>query len=120
MLNSLYIENVAVIEKTDIEFGKGFNVLTGATGAGKSIIIGSINALLGGKISKDMIRSGEEFAFVSGSFSCKDNSILEMLSEYGYDVQENEELILQRKRILSQTLRRCLQLNSLQKIFHCL
>ena len=65
MLNSLYIENVAVIEKTDIEFGKGFNVLTGATGAGKSIIIGSINALLGGKISKDMIRSVEEFAFVS-------------------------------------------------------
>ena len=101
MLNSLYIENVAVIEKTDIEFGKGFNVLTGATGAGKSIIIGSINALLGGKISKDMIRSGEEFAFVSGSFSCKDNSILEMLSEYGYDVQENEELILQRKLSLS-------------------
>ena len=101
MLNSLYIENVAVIEKTDIEFGKGFNVLTGATGAGKSIIIGSINALLGGKISKDMIRSGEEFAFVSGSFSCKDSSVNKMLTEYGYDVQEGEELILQRKLSLN-------------------
>ena len=73
MLNSLYIENVAVIEKTDIEFGKGFNVLTGATGAGKSIIIGSINALLGGKIS---IETGElrDQAFRSGQgtgYKCK-------------------------------------------------
>ena len=64
MLNSLYIENIAVIEKTNIDFTKGFNVLTGETGAGKSIIIGSINALLGGRISKDIIRSGADTAFV--------------------------------------------------------
>lgn len=101
MLNSLYIENVAVIEKAEIDFKKGFNVLTGETGAGKSIIIGSINALLGGRISKDMIRSGADYAFVSGSFSFENDDITKMLSDYGYDVSEDDELILQRKLSLS-------------------
>lgn len=97
MLNSLHIENIAVIENATIDFKDGFNVLTGETGAGKSIIIGSINALLGGKISKDMIRNGAEFAFVSGSFTVNDSSVIEMLKSYGYDCDEDNELILQRK-----------------------
>ena len=97
MLNSLYIENIAVIEKTTIDFKNGFNVLTGETGAGKSIIIGSINALLGGRISKDMIRSGADFAFVSGSFTVTNKEVHNLLEEYGYECEDDNELILQRK-----------------------
>ena len=96
MLNSLYIENIAVIEKTTIEFKEGFNVLTGETGAGKSIIIGAVNSLLGGKITKDMIRSGEEYALVSGSFTVSNHEVTDLLKDYGYELEDNE-LLLQRK-----------------------
>lgn len=101
MLNSLYIENIAVIEKITIDFKNGFNVLTGETGAGKSIIIGSINALLGGRISKDMIRSGTEYAFVSGCFSVSSQIVFELLDKYGYEYDKDDELILQRKLSVS-------------------
>ncbi|MCI6007534.1 DNA repair protein RecN [Oscillospiraceae bacterium LCP25S3_E10] len=97
MLNSLYIENIAVIEKTNIDFTKGFNVLTGETGAGKSIIIGSINALLGGRISKDIIRSGADTAFVSGSFSVTNPQVYSLLEQYGFECDRDDQLILQRK-----------------------
>lgn len=97
MLNSLYIENIAVIEKTNIDFTKGFNVLTGETGAGKSIIIGSINALLGGRISKDIIRSGADTAFVSGSFSVTNSQVYSLLEQYGLECDRDDRLILQRK-----------------------
>ncbi len=69
MLSSLHIENVAVIKKTNIEFGGGLNVLTGETGAGKSILVDSINLILGGKTSTDIIRSGENKAYISAMFS---------------------------------------------------
>ena len=69
MLSLLHIENIAVIERADISFDAGFNVLTGETGAGKSIIIGSINLALGGKVSKDIIRKGKESALVELLFS---------------------------------------------------
>ena len=75
MLDYLHIENVAVIKKLDINFKDGFNVLTGDTGAGKSIIIDCINMLLGAKASKDFIRHGEERAVVSAYFSCVNNSV---------------------------------------------
>ncbi len=97
MLNSLHIENIAVIEKTTIDFAEGFNILTGETGAGKSIIIGSINALLGGRISKDMIRSGAEYAFIGGSFSVDNKELYSLLEENGIDFEEEDQLILQRK-----------------------
>lgn len=97
MLNSLYIENIAVIEKTTIDLKSGFNVLTGETGAGKSIIIGSINALLGGRISKDMIRSGADTAFVSGSFTVTNKEVHSLLEQYGFECEDDDELILQRK-----------------------
>ena len=62
MLRTLHIENIAVVKSADIELGEGFNVLTGETGAGKSVIIDSINMLTGAKVSRDVIRSGESFA----------------------------------------------------------
>ena len=68
MLKSLHIENIAVIEKTDIDMSRGFNALTGETGAGKSIIIDSINAVLGERTSKDLIRNGCDKASVSALF----------------------------------------------------
>ena len=71
MLSTLYIENIAVIEKTNIDFTKGLNVLTGETGAGKSIIIDSINAVTGHRTSKDIIRTGSDSAFVSATFPRK-------------------------------------------------
>ena len=68
MLKYLHIENIAVIEMCDIEFQGGFNVLTGETGAGKSIVIDSINAVLGERTSKDLIRSGCDSAEVTALF----------------------------------------------------
>ena len=69
MLNLLHIENVAVIERADIEFESGMNVLTGETGAGKSIIIDSINAILGDRVSKSLVRSGAAGARISAEFA---------------------------------------------------
>lgn len=82
MLKTLHIENVAVIEKADIEFGQGMNVLTGETGAGKSIVIDALGAVLGGRVSRELVRTGEETASVTAVFSsnnaaswCEENDI---------------------------------------------
>lgn len=69
MLLSLLVKNLALIEEAEVEFKDGLNILTGETGAGKSIIIGSVNAALGGKVSKEMIRSGKEQAYIELVFS---------------------------------------------------
>ena len=69
MLERLYIENVAVIERAEIEFFSGFNILTGETGAGKSIIIDSLGLLLGQRASKDLVRTGCPYAYVAGRFA---------------------------------------------------
>ena len=69
MLELLHIENIAVIEEADIYFRPGFNALTGETGAGKSIVIDAMGAVLGGRTSRDLIRTGAEKAFVSAAFS---------------------------------------------------
>ena len=68
MLKNLHIENIAVVKSADIEFPVGFTVLTGETGAGKSVIIDSINMLSGGKVSRDVIRAGEDFALAEAVF----------------------------------------------------
>lgn len=93
MLSSLHIENIAVIERADIDFGPGFNVLTGETGAGKSIIIDSINAVLGARTSREIVRRGAERAVVSAVFTgtaadgwCREN-----------DIEPEDELIIQRR-----------------------
>ena len=69
MLQELQIENVAVIEKAVVSFGERFNVLTGETGAGKSILIDSINAILGNRTNKEIVRSGEQKASILASFA---------------------------------------------------
>ena len=93
MLNSLYIKNIAVIESAQIEFENGFNILTGETGAGKSIIIDSVNILKGERASKELIRSGEQKARVDGVFTV-DADTQELLSdEYGIEAEEGQIVI---------------------------
>lgn len=94
MLKSLYIENIAVIEKSRISFENGFQVITGETGAGKSILIDSINFILGNRASRDIIRSGCDKAVVSAVFSELSSSALSTVEEYGIDY--DGELIIQR------------------------
>lgn len=96
MLSNIYIENVAVIEKASIDFDGAFNILTGETGAGKSIIIDSINAIMGQRMSRDLIRSGASSAFVSATFSEVSPAACEVLRECGYE-DEDELFILQRQ-----------------------
>lgn len=95
MLNELSIENVAVIEKTDVHFGPGLNVLTGETGAGKSILIDSINAILGNRTSRDLVRSGAQKASVWATFSDLSNEVRALLSDAGYEPED--ELLLSRE-----------------------
>ena len=96
MLSNLYIENIAVIEKTNIEFSPGLNVLTGETGAGKSIVIDSINAILGKRSSKGLVRSGTDKAFVSATFEELGPLVIKKLTSMGYETEDGV-LILQRE-----------------------
>ncbi len=96
MLFSLHIENIAVIKKADIDFGRGFIALTGETGAGKSIIIDSINLLLGKKADKELIRSGEKSAMVSGLFGDLKDFALDELASYGIVPDEEGCVLIQR------------------------
>lgn len=89
MLTSLKIENVAIIESAAIEFGCGLNVLTGETGAGKSIIIDSINAVLGERTSRDIIRTGAENAKVYAVFEDISDTVVSVLSENGIDCEDD-------------------------------
>lgn len=94
MLSRLHIENIAVIEKADLELGNGFNVLTGETGAGKSILIDSINLVLGERISRDIIRSDADCAHVSAVFEGINEQTASYISSLGYDC--DGELLIQR------------------------
>lgn len=96
MIKSLHIENIAVIEKTDIEFDTGFNVLTGETGAGKSIIIDAINAVLGERTSKDLIRAGCDKALVSAVFCELSLDTQKLLTENGYETDDDGNLLITR------------------------
>ena len=108
MLKTLYIENIAVIEKTTIDFSHGLNVLTGETGAGKSIIIDAINAIMGQRTSKDIIRTGESSAFVSAQFEDINMSAQNALDELGFTL-EDDVLIVQ--RTLSQSGKNVCKIN---------
>ncbi len=101
MIKSLHIENIAVIEKTDIDFKDGFNVLTGETGAGKSIIIDAINAVLGERTSKDLIRAGSDKAVVSAVFSNLSKEAATQLTDNGYSLDDDGNLLI--TRILTQS-----------------
>ena len=96
MLMLLHIENIAVIEKADITFQNGFNALTGETGAGKSIIIDALGAVLGQRVSRDLVRSGEKSASVSAMF-CDLDELVPLLQELGAEPDEDGMLLLQRE-----------------------
>ena len=96
MLERLYIENIAVIEKAEIDFTAGFNILTGETGAGKSIIIDSLGLLLGQRASRDMIRTGADRAFVSAVFSVCSDDIIEQLNQFDIQPDEDHNLYIER------------------------
>ena len=96
MLTTLYIENIAVIEKTSIDFSQGLNVLTGETGAGKSIIIDSINAIMGQRTSKELVRTGAKTALVTAQFDDVNDTVKAKLAELGYNNEDDDTLILQR------------------------
>ena len=77
MLQSLHVKNLALMKETEVEFGEGLNILTGETGAGKSLLIGSINLALGGKFEKEMLRKGADSALVELIFSESDERVSE-------------------------------------------
>ncbi len=97
MLSSLKIENIAVIESADISFDIGLNVLTGETGAGKSIIIDSINAILGERTSKELVRTGTNAASVTAFFVSIGEKVRKKLEEIGVESEDDDSLLLQRK-----------------------
>lgn len=96
MLLSLHIENIAVIKSVDFDFSSGFMVLTGETGAGKSIVIDSINLLLGGKAERELIRHGESTAMISGLFGELSDFTTTRLAELGVSVGEDGTILVQR------------------------
>lgn len=93
MLTQLHIENIAVIEKADIEFGQGLTVLTGETGAGKSIIVDSLGAVLGARTSRELVRSGAEYGVVSAVFET--DTAAKWFEEN--DFEPEDEIIIRRK-----------------------
>ena len=95
MLSSLQIENVAVIQKAEVHFEPGLNVLTGETGAGKSILIDSINAILGNRTSKDLVRTGAAKAVIRAAFEQVPSAVLDKLEQAGYE--RSEALLLSRE-----------------------
>ena len=97
MLLELQVKNLALIEQAQVEFGEGLNILTGETGAGKSIIIGSVNMALGGKASKDSIRQGADSAYIELLFSVGGDAQREALKAMEIFPSEDETLIISRK-----------------------
>lgn len=106
MLLELHVRNLALIEKADVEFGEGLNILTGETGAGKSIIIGSVALALGAKAPKDCIRQGAPYAYVELVFSVDSQKKLESLKELEVFPDENGLLIVSRKIMPSRSIGR--------------
>ncbi len=96
MLLSLHIENIAVIKRADLDLSRGFTALTGETGAGKSIIIDSINLLLGAKADRELIRSGESYCTVSGLFSELSRQTCLAVEEAGLTIEDDGQLLIQR------------------------
>ena len=105
MLLNLHVKNLAIIDEIEVEFSEGLNVLTGETGAGKSIIIGSINIALGGKVSKDIIRTGTEFALVGLTFLAEDSEQINSLEKLGITLEE-DVVVISRKITKCRTINR--------------
>ena len=103
MLRSLHVKNLALMEETEVEFGPGLNILTGETGAGKSLLIGSVNLALGGKFEKEMLRKGADSALVELIFSEDSPKVREMLIKLELEPQEDGTLIISRKMQLGKS-----------------
>ena len=97
MLKTLDIENIAVIEKASVNFSGGLNVLTGETGAGKSIVVDSINAIMGERTSRELVRYGADNAYVSAYFDDICDSALNKLKEFDIELEEDNSLLITRK-----------------------
>ena len=97
MLDSLYVKNLALIDEEEVTFTEGLNVLSGETGAGKSILIGSVLIALGAKVHKEMIRANEKEAYIELIFSPTHPAVLEKLREYDIE-PEDGQLIISKKR----------------------
>lgn len=97
MLYSIHIENIVIMDNVSLEFREGFNVLTGQTGAGKSIIIDSVNLLTGERSSKELVRTGAQKALVEGVVYTSEEQVYSALSDAGIDFEEGEPLILSRE-----------------------
>ena len=104
MLSELHVKNLALIEKADVEFKEGLNVLTGETGAGKSIIIGSVTIALGGKVPKDMIRNGAEYAYIELIFTVSDERKIHLLKEMDVFPDQDGIVIISKKIMPSKSL----------------
>ena len=96
MLTSLHVKNLALMEETEVEFGPGLNILTGETGAGKSLLIGSVTLALGGKFEREMLRKGAESALVELAFT-GDERVREKLAELELEPSEDESVIISRR-----------------------
>lgn len=96
MLSKLFIQNIALIDRLDMSVSAGFNVLTGETGAGKSIIIDSVNLLLGERADRELIQSGQERALAEGVFDIPEGPLLSQLQDLGVEPEEGQ-IILSRE-----------------------
>lgn len=105
MLLELHVRNLALIERADVEFGEGLNILTGETGSGKSIFMGSVNMALGGKVPRDMVRKGAEYAYIELIFSV-DEERGKILRQMGVTPDEDGILIISRKIMPSRSVSR--------------
>ncbi|MBQ9765711.1 MAG: DNA repair protein RecN [Lachnospiraceae bacterium] len=97
MLKSLYVKNLALIDEAEVEFGEGLNILTGETGAGKSILLGSVNMALGAKADKDMIRAGAEYALIELTFSLDDDKKLDALKKMDILIEDDAQIVVTRR-----------------------
>ncbi|WP_026516265.1 DNA repair protein RecN [Butyrivibrio sp. MC2021] len=104
MLYTLHVKNLALIKEQEIEFGKGLNILTGETGAGKSVVIGSVNLALGGKADGSLIRTGEEYALVELTFGIESDAQRKLLEEMDIPIEEDGSLTIQRKLMGSRSV----------------
>ncbi|NIA29002.1 MAG: AAA family ATPase, partial [Actinobacteria bacterium] len=106
MLKSLYAKNFALIDEIQVEFGQGLNIITGETGAGKSILVGALGAILGDRLTRDVIRSGADKTIVEGEFQFRPTS--ELLSFFNQnDLDYDESILILRREISSNGRSRC-------------
>ena len=96
MLESVSVKNLALIREAEINFGKGLNIMTGETGAGKSIIIGSVNYALGAKADKDVVREGAEYALIELVFHLENEDTIRRVRELDLPVEEDGTVIISR------------------------